>query len=70
MIPNEKKEGRWYYLAVKKLSALLHRINKGDFYPFNCLHFFRTENKHKYHEKVCKTKTFRGIEMPADKVIH
>ena len=26
MIPNEEKEGRWHYLAVKKLSALLHRI--------------------------------------------
>ena len=25
MIPNEEKEG-WHYLAVKKLSALLHRI--------------------------------------------
>ena len=47
MIPNEEKEG-WYYLAVKKLSALLHRItskNKGDFYCLDCLHSFRTENK-------------------------
>ena len=26
MIPNEKKERRWDYLAVKKLSALLQRI--------------------------------------------
>ena len=34
MIPNEEKEGR-HYLAVKKLSALLHGItskHKGDFY--------------------------------------
>ena len=48
MIPNEEKEGRWHYLAVKKLSALLHRItskNMGDFYCLNCLHSFRTENK-------------------------
>ena len=47
MIPNEEKEG-WHYLAVKKLSALLHRItlkNKDDFYCLNCLYSFRTENK-------------------------
>ena len=25
MIPNQEKEG-WHYLAVKKISALLHRI--------------------------------------------
>ena len=25
MIPNEEKEG-WYYIAAKKLSALLHGI--------------------------------------------
>ena len=34
MIPNEDKEGQWHYLAVKKLSALLHRKtskNNGDF---------------------------------------
>ena len=34
MIPNEKKEG-WRYLAVKKLSALLHGMtskHKNDFY--------------------------------------
>ena len=33
MIPNEEKG--WHFLAVKELSALLHRItpkNKGDFY--------------------------------------
>ena len=36
MIANEDKEG-WNYLAVKKLSALLHGItskNKGGFYFF------------------------------------
>ena len=45
MIPNKVQEGRWHYLAVKKLSALLHGItskHKGDFYCLNCLHFFRT----------------------------
>ena len=64
MITNREKEGWWDYLAVKKLSALLHRItskNKGDFYCLNYLHSFRTENKLKSHENVkiflwnCKT---------------
>ena len=70
MIPNEKIKGRWHYLAVKKLSALLHRItskNKGDFYCLNCLHSFRTENQLKSHEKVCKNKDFCGIVMPSEK---
>ena len=33
----------------------------------NCLHFFRTENKLKSHEKVCKNKDFCGIVMPSEK---
>ena len=44
-IPNEEKEGRWYYLTVRKISALLHRItskNKSHFDCLNCLHSFRT----------------------------
>ena len=48
MIPNEEKEGRSHYLAVKRLSALLHRITskvKDNFYCLNSLHSFRTENK-------------------------
>ena len=54
----------------KKLSALLHRIaskNKGDFYCLNCLHSFRTENKLKSCEKVCKNKDFCGIVIPPEK---
>ena len=65
MIPNKEKEGR-HYLAVKKLSELLHGItskHKGDFYCLNCLHSFRTENKHKSHEKVYKNKEFCGIVL-------
>ena len=37
MIPNQEKKG-WYYLTVKKLSALSYGITlkyKGDFYCFN-----------------------------------
>ena len=56
MIPNEEKESK-HYLAVRKLSALWKKIkSKHDvnFYQLNCLHSFRTENKLKSHEKVCK----------------
>ena len=66
MIPNEEKEVQQHYLAVKKLSALVHGITlkqKGVFYCLNCLHTFRTKNKLKYHEKVCKNKDFCGIAM-------
>ena len=54
---------------MKKLYALLHGItskHKGDFYCLNCLHSFRTENKLKPHEKVCKNKGFCGIVMPSE----
>ena len=67
IIPNEEKEGLWHYLAVKKLSTLLRGITSkqnGDLYCLNCLHSFRTENKLKSHEKVCKNKDFGGIVMP------
>ena len=60
---------RWHYLAVKNLSALLNgktSKHKGDFYCLNCLHYFRTENKLKSHEKVCKNKYFCGIVMPSE----
>ena len=43
-IPNG---GRWHYLEVKKLSALLRRIrskNHGDFYCLNRVHSFATES--------------------------
>ena len=56
MIPNVEKEV-WHYFAVNKSSALLHEISskhKGDFYCLKWLHSFRTKNKLKSHEKVCK----------------
>ena len=52
----------------KKLSTLLRGITSkhdGDFYCLNCLHSFRTENKLKSHEKVCKN--ICGITMPSEK---
>ena len=69
MIPNEEKKG-WHYLAVKKLSVLLYETtseHKGDCYCWNCLHSFRTKNKLKSHEKICKSKDFCGIIMPSEK---
>ena len=55
---------------VKNLSILLRGITSkhhDDFYCLNCLHSFRTENKLKSHEKVCKNKDFYGIVMPSEK---
>ena len=55
---------------MKKFSTLFDGItskHKGDFYCLNCLHSFRTENKLKSHEKVCKNKYFCGILMPSEK---
>ena len=69
MIPNEEKEV-WHYLAVKKLFTLLRGItskHRGEFYCLNCRHSFKTENKLKFHEQVCKNKDFDGIVMPSEK---
>ena len=60
MIPNEG----WYYLAVKKLLALLKRIkskNSGNFYYCDCLHSFRRKNKLESHKQVCGNKFFFAI---------
>ena len=64
-----KSEGRWHYLAVKKLSALLKRItskNNGEFYCLNCLYFFRTKNKLESHKRACENKDFCNGNMPSD----
>ena len=52
-ILNEEGKG-WYYLAVKRLSALLRGItlkNNGNFYCLNCIHSFRKENQFKSYAK-------------------
>ena len=59
MISNREKIR--YYLAVKKLSALLRGItsrNNGDFYCLNCLHSFRIKNNLNYIKKYVKIKIF------------
>ena len=68
-ITNKEKEG-WHYLAVKKLSALLHKKtskHKGGFYCLNCLNSFRTKSNLKSYEKASKNKDIHGIVMPSEK---
>ena len=46
-----------FCLSVKSLPALFRGQNSkdnGDFCCLNCLHSFRTKNKLKEHENVCK----------------
>ena len=57
----------WHYLAIKNLSGLLRGItsnHNGDFYCLNCLHSYRTINKLKKHEKICKNRDFCHLKMP------
>ena len=61
-----KREG-WYFLAVKKLSALLHGITLKHEGGLNYLHSFITENKLKSHEKVCQNKDLCGTVMSSQK---
>ena len=64
MIPN--KEG-WQ----KKLSALLRGIlskDNGDYYSLNCLHSFRTKNKHESHKNVCENKNFCSVVMSFEEI--
>ena len=56
-----------FILLVRSLSALLRGItsnNKGGFYCLNCLYSFRTENKPKNDENICKkSHDYYYIEM-------
>ena len=45
-----------HYLAVKSYLHYCIEKRQSDFYCLNCLNSFRTENKLKSHEKVCKIK--------------
>ena len=49
------------------LSALFKGITSNhdaDFYCLNCLQSFRTENKLKTHENVCKSHDYCYTKMP------
>lgn len=43
--------------------------HEGDFHCLNCLNSFRTANKLKIHDKICKNKDLWGNEMPSEKNI-
>ena len=61
--------GRWHYLAVKKLSALLRGITSkhhGDFYCLNCFHSFTTEKKTESYKKVCEYKDLCNVMLFED----
>ena len=67
MITNDGE--RWYYLAVRSLSALLRGIsssNNGDFYCLNCFHSYCTLNKLKKHERVCNDHDQCYLDMPEE----
>ena len=66
MIANE---GKWHYLAVKKLSTLLRGITSkhhGDFYCLNCLHSFATEKTLNSIKKYVKIRDFSNVIMPSE----
>ena len=60
---------KWYYLAVKRMSALFRVItgnNQGEFYCLNCLQSYAMENKLKKHKKVCENHDYCYVEMPEE----
>ena len=59
--------GKWHYLAVKKLSALLTGIaskNNGDFSCLNCIRLEQKTNLNRIKKHV-KIKDFCSIIMPS-----
>ena len=59
--------GKWHYLAIKSLSALLIGItlkHKGDFYCLNSFRSYTTKNKLKKHKSVCKNHDYCYVEIP------
>ena len=55
------------YIITQKNKKKIKKKNHGNFYCLNSHYSFRTENKVKSHEKVCKKKDLSGIVMPAEK---
>ena len=61
MIPNEEKEGRLHYLAVKKISTSLRGTTSkrhGDFFSINCLHSLEQKINLNLMKKYVKVKNF------------
>ena len=60
------EEKRMALSCNKNIICIITQNNfksKGNFYVLNCPHSFRTENKLKSYEKVCKNKDFCGTVM-------
>ena len=60
---------KWYYLAIKRLSALFRGVtsnNNGDFYCLNCFQSYTTKNILKKHKNVCENHDYCYVEMPAE----
>ena len=53
-----------YNMYVIKRNSMKYHCS---LYFLNCLHYFRTENKLKFYEKVCKKIFFCGIITPSKK---
>ena len=56
-----------HYLALKSIFRLLKGTTSnhiGDFYCLNCFHSYRTKERIKKHEKVCKDHDYCYVEMP------
>ena len=58
--------GKYHYLAVTNLFALLQRISnhKEDFYCLNWFNSYTTKNKLKEHEEICNNRESCRVEMP------
>ena len=59
--------GKYHYLTVRRLSALLKGVtsnHNGDFYCLNCFHSYRTKRLLKMHNNVCENNDFCYVEMP------
>ena len=62
-------KGKWHYLAIKSIPALLRGItstHNGDFYCLKCFHSYRTLNALKTQEKLCEDHDYCNIKMPND----
>ena len=70
MITNDKNE-KWHYLTVKSISRLFRGITSnhdGDFYCLNCFYSYRTKNRLKKHQKICKDHDFCYVKMPNNEI--
>ena len=56
--------GNWHYLAIKSISGLLGGITSTHNGVLYCFHSYRTLNKLKNHEELCKKHDYCNLELP------